>query len=136
MPDKIRQRLNDMLKEDLKLYPEVEEMHHLLAQITDKRDRFYHLLDTNNPDTLTKQKAKELSAEVEATAQFFADVKPKLKKIEQYLDKNTDTKLYAIWEDIQATEMFIAVARAGICAVLQGQPLPMKKAQPATYSEE
>lgn len=129
MPDQIRQRLNDMMKEDLKLYPEIEEMHHLLAQITEKRDRLYHLLDTNNPDTLTKQKAPELSDEVEAIATFFTEVKPRLKKIEKYLDKNTDAKLDVIWQDIQTTEMYIAIARAGICSVLQKRPLSVRKAK-------
>ena len=122
MPDKIRHRLNDMVKEDLKRYPEVKEMHNILAQITEKRDRLYHLLDTNNPDTLTKQKAQELSAEVEATAKFFEEVKPRLKKIEKYLNKNTDTKLDVIWQDIQTTEMYIAVARFVINMVPQDQP--------------
>ena len=98
-------------------------MHNILAQITEKRDRLYHLLDTNNPDTLTKQKAQELSSEVEATAKFFEEVKPRLKKIEQYLDKNTDTKLDAIWQDIQTTEMYIAIARVTINRVLRCERL-------------
>lgn len=126
MPDQIRQRLNGMLKEDLKQYPELEEMHTLLGQITEKRDRLYHLLDTTNPDTLTKEKAKALSVEVEAIAKFFEEAKPRMKKVEQYLEANTDTKIDAIWDDFKTTEMFIAIARAGISAVLQGQPLPVK----------
>ena len=130
MPDKIRHRLNDMVKEDLKRYPEIEEMHHLLEQITTKRDRLYHLLDSTNPDNLTKHKAKELSVDVEATAKFFGEVKPRLKEIEKYLEKNTDTKLDAIWQDIQTTEMYIAVARTTINMVLQGLPLPVKEVQP------
>lgn len=107
-----------MMKEDLKLYPEIEEMHNLLGQITQKREHLYHLLDTTNPDTLTRQKAKELLTEVESTAKFFEDVKPRLKKIEKYLEKNTDTKLDAVWQDIQTTEMYIAIAKTTINRVL------------------
>ncbi len=121
MPDKIRKRLNSMVEEDMKLYPEIEEMHHLLNQIAKKRDHLYHLLDMNNPSKLTKAKAKALSIDVDAIAQFFKEAKPRLKKIEQYLNKNTDTKLDAVWEDIQTTELFIAIARTTIHSVLQGK---------------
>ena len=114
MTDKIRNRLNRMLEEDRKLYPEIEKMHNLLAQIEEKRDRLYYLLGTNNPDTLSKKKAKELSVEVEAIAKFFEEVKPKLKKVEKYLNENTDTKLDAIWQDIQTTEMYIAIVKSEI----------------------
>ena len=33
MPDKIRQRLNDMVKEDLKRHPEIEDMHELTLKV-------------------------------------------------------------------------------------------------------
>ena len=112
MSDKIRQRLNDMMKEDIKLYPEIEEMHSILNQITKKRERLNYLLGTNDPDTLTKEQAKKLSSEVEAIANFLKEAKPRLKKIEKYLEKNTGTKLDAIWQDIQTTEMFIAMIKA------------------------
>ncbi len=121
MPDKIRKHLNNMVEEDIKLYPEIEEMHHLFNHISEKRDFLYHLLDTNNPDTLTKAKAKALSVDVDAIAQFFKEAKPRLKKIEQYLNNNTYTKLDAVWEDIQTTELFIAIARTTIHSVLQSK---------------
>ncbi len=121
MTDKIRKRLHSMFEEDIKLYPEIEEMHHLLNQITEKRDHLYHLLDTNNPDTLTKTKAKALSVDVDAIDQFLKETKPRLKELEQYLIKNTDTKLDAVWQDIQTTELFIAVAKTTIQRVLQGK---------------
>ncbi len=57
MPDKIRNRLNDMFNEHVKLYPEIDEMNQILSKIGEKRDRLYRLLDENNPDTLTKAKA-------------------------------------------------------------------------------
>ena len=131
MPDKIRHRLDNMFKEDLKLYPEIEKMHNLLNLITERRDRFYHLLDTNNPDTLTKQKAQELSDEIGSIASFLAEAKQQLKEIEKYLRKNTDTSLDVIWGDINITEMMIAATRTAIHMKLLEQPLPEKEHKPA-----
>ena len=91
MPDSIRQRLNSMFKEDLKLYPELEEMHNIFEQLTEKRDYLFRLMDNTDPDTLSPEQAAKMNAEVDGIAKFIADAKPRLKKIETYLHKNTDT---------------------------------------------
>ena len=39
MPDKIRERLKSMLDEDIKRYPELEEMHNILSQVTSKEEQ-------------------------------------------------------------------------------------------------
>lgn len=127
MPDSIRQRLKSMFEEDLKLYPEIEEMHDIFKQMTEKRDYLFHLMDTTNPDTLSPEQAKKMYAEVDGIAKFIADAKPRLKKIEAYLHKNTDTKLDQVWMDIEHTEMYIAIVMATLTLRMQGETLPKPK---------
>ena len=127
MPDSIRQRLNSMFKEDLKLYPEIEEMNHIFDQMTKKRDHLFQLMDKTNPDTLSPEQAKKMYAEVDDIARFIADAKPHLKKIEAYLHKNTDTRIDQVWMDIKHTEMYIDIMKATLTLRMQGKMLPKPK---------
>ena len=119
MPDSIRQRLNSMFEEDLKLYPEIEEMHNIFEQMTEKRDHLFQLMDKTNPDALSPEQAKKMYAEVDGIARFITDAKPRLKKIEAYLHKNTDTKINQVWMDIKHTEMYIAIMKATLTLRIQ-----------------
>lgn len=123
MPDSIRQRLNSMFEEDLKLYPEIEEMHNIFEQMTEKRDHLFQLMDKTNPDALSPVLAKKMYAEVDDIARFITDAKPRLKKIEGYLHKNTDTKINQVWMDIKHTEMYIAIMKATLTLRMQGLTL-------------
>lgn len=127
MPDSIRQRLNSMVKEDLKLYPEIEEMHNIFEQLTEMRDHLFRMMDKTNPDTLSPEQAAKMNAEVDGIARVFADAKTRLKKIEAYLHKNTDTKLDQVWMDIEEIEMYMAVMKATLTLRMQGETLPKPK---------
>ena len=139
MPDSIRQRLNSMFKEDLKLYPELEEMHNIFEQLTEKRDYLFRLMDNTDPDTLSPEQAAKMNAEVDGIAKFIADAKPRLKKIETYLHKNTDTKLDQVWMDLEHIEMYMAIVKATLTLRMQGETLPKpkpKKQQKPVHSQQ
>jgi hypothetical protein len=112
MPDQIRKRFDKMAAEDIHLYPELEELYKVLEQITEHRIRLFELMDKNNPDTLTPQRVQIISVEVNEIAKFYTDVKPRLKKLEPYIKKNTSTSLKAAWQDIENAEMFLAIVKA------------------------
>ena len=112
MPDQIRKRFDKMAAEDIHLYPELEDLHNVLEQITAHRTRLFELMDKNNPDTLTPQIVQILSGEVNEIAQFYTDVKPRLKKLEPYIKKNTSISLKAAWQDIENTEMYLTIVKA------------------------
>lgn len=112
MPDQIRKRLNKMAAEDIHLYPEIEELHNVLEQITEHRTRLYELMTKNHPSSLTPQSIQMLSGEVAEIAQFYTDVKPRLKKLEPYIKKNTSISLEAAWQDIEDTEMNLTIVKA------------------------
>ena len=81
-------------------------------------------MDNTDPDTLSPEQAAKMNAEVDGIAKFIADAKPRLKKIETYLHKNTDTKLDQVWMDLEHIEMYMAIVKATLTLRMQGETLP------------
>ena len=112
MPDQIRKRFDKMMAENIHLYPEIEELHNVFEQITEHRTRLFELMAKNHPNSLTPQSIQMLSGEVDEIAQFYTDVKPRLRKLEPYLKKNKSISLEAAWQDIEDTEMNLTIVKA------------------------
>ena len=110
MPDDSRQRLQRMASEDIKQYPEIEQFQQLLSELTTHRNQLYALMDRYNPDALTAQQSQQLSVAVRPISQFYAGVRPRLKKLEPYLKAHTQVDLDLIYKDIEMAEILLALA--------------------------
>ena len=111
MPDNIRQRLNKMFEDDVKLYPDIDKMNQLFDQVVKIRERVFEILYTRNPDSLSKSERKAIKREADVMAKDFESLRKKLKNLEPKVRKVTNIDFAKINGDLDTTEMYLALIR-------------------------
>ena len=111
MPDNIRQRLNKMFEDDVKLYPDLDKMNQLFDQVVKIRERVFEILYTRNPDSLSKSERKAIKREADVMAKDFESLRKKLKDLEPKVRKVTNIDFAKINGDLDITEMYLALIR-------------------------
>ena len=111
MPDNVRQRLNKMFEDDIKLHPDLDEMNQLFDQIVKIRERVFEILYTNNPDSLSESERKTIKREADVMANDFETLRKKLKALEPNVRKMADIDFAKIKGDLDTTEMYLALIR-------------------------
>ena len=111
MPDNIRQRLNKMFEDDVKLYPDLDKMNQLFDQVVKIRERVFEILYTRNPDSLSKYERKAIKREADVMAKDFENLRKKLKDLEPKVRKVTNIDFAKINGDLDTTEMYLALIR-------------------------
>ena len=111
MPDNIRQRLNKMFEDDIKLHPDLDEMNQLFDQIVKIRERVFEILYTNNPDSLSESERKTIKREADVMVKDFESLRKKLKNLEPNVRKMADIDFAKIKGDLDTTEMYLALIR-------------------------
>lgn len=111
MPDNIRQRLNKMFEDDVKLYPDLDKMNQLFDQVVKIRERVFEILYTRNPDSLSKSERKAIKREADVMAKDFENLRKKLKDLEPKVRKVTNIDFAKINGDLDTTEMYLALIR-------------------------
>ena len=111
MPDTIRQRLNKMFEDDVKLYPDLDKMNQLFEQVVKIRERVFEILYTRNPDSLSKSERKAIKREADVMAKDFESLRKKLKALEPKVRKMADIDFAKINGDLDTTEMYLALIR-------------------------
>ena len=111
MPDNIRQRLNKMFEDDIKLHPDLDKMNQLFDQIVKIRERVFEILYTRNPDSLSKSERETIKREADVMAKDFESLRKKLKDLEPKVRKMTDIDFAKINGDLDTTEMYLALIR-------------------------
>lgn len=111
MPDNIRQRLNKMFEDDVKLYPDIDKMNQLFDQVVKIRERVFEILYTRNPDSLSKSERKAIKREADVMAKDFESLRKKLKDLEPKVRKVTNIDFAKINGDLDTTEMYLALIR-------------------------
>ena len=111
MPDNIRQRLNKMFEDDVKLYPDLDKMNQLFDQVVKIRERVFEILYTRNPDSLSKSERKAIKREADVMAKDLESLRKKLKDLEPKVRKVTNIDFAKINGDLDTTEMYLALIR-------------------------
>lgn len=109
MSDNIRQRLNRMFDEDVKLYPDLDKMNSLLNQAIKIRERVYELLYTQDPDKLGKSERMKIKSEAEKMIQDFFSIRAQLKELEPRVKKLSNVDLNKFEDDFSTTEMYLSL---------------------------
>ena len=111
MPDNVRQRLNKMFEDDIKLHPDLDKMNQLFDQIVKIRERVFEILYTRNPDSLSKSERESIKCEADVMAKDFESLRKKLKDLEPKVRKMADIDFAKIKGDLDTTEMYLALIR-------------------------
>ena len=111
MPDNIRQRLNKMFEDDVKLYPDLDKMNQLFDQLIKIRERVFEILYTRNPDSLNKSEREAIKLEADVMANDFKSLRKKLRVLEPKVRKLSDVDFAKINGDLDTTEMYLALIR-------------------------
>ena len=111
MPDNIRQRLNKMFEDGIKLHPDLDKMNQLFDQIVKIRERVFEILYTRNPDSLSKSERETIKREADVMANDFETLRKKLKALEPNVRKMADIDFAKIKGDLDTTEMYLALIR-------------------------
>jgi hypothetical protein len=111
MPDNIRQRLNKMFEDDVKLHPDLDKMNQLFDQVVKIRERVFEILYTRNPNSLSESERKTIKREADVMAKDFESLRKKLKDLEPKVRKMSDVDFTKINGDLDTTEMYLALIR-------------------------
>lgn len=111
MPDNIRQRLNKMFEDDVKLHPDLDKMNQLFDQVVKIRERVFEILYTRNPNSLSESERKTIKREADVMAKDFESLRKKLKVLEPKVRKMSDIDFAKINGDLDTTEMYLALIR-------------------------
>ena len=111
MPDNIRQRLNKMFEDDVKLYPDLDKMNQLFDQVIKIRERVFEILYTRNPDSLSKSDREAIKREADVMAKDFESLRKKLKALEPKVRKVSNIDFAKIKGDLDTTEMYLSLIR-------------------------
>lgn len=111
MPDTIRQRLNKMFEDDIKLHPDLDKMNQLFDQVIKIRERVYEILYTRNPDSLSTSERVTIKREADVMAKDFESLRKKLKALEPKVRKVSNIDFAKIKGDLDTTEMYLALIR-------------------------
>ena len=111
MPDNIRQRLNKMFEDDVKLYPDLDKMNQLFDQVIKIRERVFEILYTRNPDSLSKSDREAIKREADVMAKDFESLRKKLKALEPKVRKVSNIEFAKIKGDLDTTEMYLSLIR-------------------------
>lgn len=109
MSDNIRQRLNRMFDEDVKLYPDLDKMNTLLNQAIKIRERVFELLYTQDPNKLGKSERKKIKTEAEKMIQDFSSIRAQLKELEPRVKKLSNVNFNKFEDDFSTTEMYLSL---------------------------
>ena len=109
MSDNIRQRLNRMFDEDVKLYPDLDKMNSLLNQAIKIRERVFELLYTQDPNKLGKSERKKIRTEAEKMIQDFTSIRAQLKELEPRVKKLSNVDFNKFEDDFSTTEMYLSL---------------------------
>ena len=111
MPDNVRQRLNKMFEDDIKLHPDLDKMNQLFDQIVKIRERVFEILYTRNPDSLSKSDREAIKREADVMAKDFESLRKKLKALEPKVRKVSNIDFAKIKGDLDTTEMYLSLIR-------------------------
>ena len=109
MPDNIRQRLNHMFDEDIKLYPDLDKLNTLLNQAIKIRERVFEILYTQDPEQLGKSERKKIKSEAEKMIQDFSSIRSQLKELEPRVKKLSNVDFDKFEDDFTTIEMYLSL---------------------------
>lgn len=113
MTDNIRNTIKKMVKQGLKSYPTIQELHNILEEFTGLKNELILLLSQNDPNHLSKSDRKklkeaflDLKKKMEICRNRFRELEPELKKY--------NTPLEGIFEDMEENLMMVTMAMSGV----------------------